>query len=103
MRHIRQLLCTCALVLAGLGATSPSAQADTPGCVNRGEYRQVHKGMTKRRVHQIFDTRGRRVAFSRNGRFTSEIRRYRACPRRSAVSVGYGNRRVRSKSAVWGR
>ena len=100
---MRQLLCACVLVLACLGGTVSLAQAGGQACVNRGEYRQVHKSMTKRRVHRIFDSRGRRVAFSRNGRFTSEIRRYRGCPRRSAVSVAYGNGKVRSKSAVWGR
>ena len=101
---MRQVLCAFALAIACLAGTAASpahAQAEARACVSPGEYRQVHRGMTKRRVHRIFDTRGRRVAFSRDGRFTSEIRRYRGCPRRSAVSVGYGNRRVRSKSAVW--
>jgi hypothetical protein len=34
------------------------ASADTPGCVSKTEYRKIHKGMTKKRVHRIFDTRG---------------------------------------------
>jgi hypothetical protein len=99
---MRQLLCTFALAVACLGGTASPAEAEAPACVNRGEYRQVHKGMTKRGVHRVFETRGRRVAFSKHGRFTSEIRRYRGCPAGSAVSVAYGNGRLKSKAAFWG-
>jgi hypothetical protein len=52
-------------------------------------------------VRRIFDTRGRRTAFARRGGFTFEIRRYRGCARHTAVSVAYGNGRVRGKSASW--
>jgi len=99
---VKQVVCAVVLVFGVLTGGAVPAHADLPAtCVNRGEYRQVHQGMTMRRVHRIFDGRGRRTAFSRHGRFTSEIRRYRGCPHRSAVSVSYGNGRVRSKSASW--
>jgi hypothetical protein len=99
---MKQGLSAFALVLATLTGVSTPAQAAIPGpCVSRGEYRQVHRSMTKHRVHRIFDTRGRRTAFSRRGGVTAEIRRYRGCPRHSAVSVAYGNGRVRGKSASW--
>ena len=96
---MKQGLSAFVFVLATLTAAGVPAQA-TPGpCVSRGEYQQVHRSMTKHRVHRIFDTRGRRTAFSRHGRSTFEVRRYRGCPRHTAVSVAYGNRRVRAKSA----
>ncbi len=83
-------------------ATSPAAAAqDTPRCVTKKEYRKVHKGMTKKRVHRIFDTRGRRDAFAQSGGHTAEIRSYRTCSRFSAVSISYGDGRLDGKSAVW--
>ena len=98
---MKEGLSALVLVLAALTCVSAQAQA-TPGpCVSRGEYRQVHRGMTKHHVHQVFDTRGRPTAFSRRGGFTSEVRRYRGCPRHSAVSIAYGNGRVRTKSALF--
>jgi len=100
---MKQGLSAFVLVLATLTGVSTPAQAAVRGhCVSPGEYRQVHRGMTRHHVHRIFDTRGRRTAFSRHGGVTAEIRRYRGCPRRSAVSVAYGNGRVRGKSASWG-
>jgi hypothetical protein len=34
------------------------AAADTPGCVTRAEYGRVRDGMTRGKVHDIFDTNG---------------------------------------------
>jgi hypothetical protein len=95
---MKHLLCVFALAVATLVVVAPAAQATHRPCVNRLEYILVHRGMPKHRVHRIFDTRGRRVAKHGN----NEIRSYRACTRRSAVSVTYKQRRVRVKSAVWG-
>jgi hypothetical protein len=39
-------------------APAPTASADTPRCVTRGEFDRVQHGMRKARVHRIFDTRG---------------------------------------------
>lgn len=50
-----------ATILVG-GAAGP-ASADTPGCVTRAEFRKASKGMKMTRVHDIFDTRGRRVDY----------------------------------------
>ncbi len=98
---MRRGLSVFVLAAALLTAVGTPTQG-TPGpCVSRGEYRQVHRGMTRHHVHRVFDTRGRRTAFSRNDEFTFEIRRYRGCPRHTAVSVGYGNGRVKGKSASW--
>ncbi len=81
--------------------TAGAAAADTPGCVTRAEYRNVHKGMTKARVARIFDTAGKRDAFARSGQYTSEIRSYNTCSKYSAVAISYGNGRLDAKSAVW--
>lgn len=100
---VKKSLCAFALVATCLIGIPTTAQADTKVCVSPGEYSHVHRGMTKRRVHRVFGSRGRRVAFSRRGRHTSEIRRYRGCPRRSMVSVSYVNGRLRAKSARFPR
>ena len=96
---------SAALVVSPLAFISP-AQADTPGCVTRAEYRAVTKGMTKARVHKIFDTDGRRQAISTSGGYAFEIRSYKTCAPYSAVSVGFekkpgGVLRMSNKSAVW--
>jgi hypothetical protein len=74
-----------ALALAGV------AQADTPGCVTKSEYRHVHKGDSIRRVHRIFDTRGRLQEKGTSGGYPAKLRIYKAC--RSApypaVAVSY--------------
>lgn len=74
-----------ALALAGV------AQADTPGCVTKSEYRHVHKGDSIRRVHRIFDTRGRLQEKGTSGGYPAKLRIYKAC--RSApypaVAVAY--------------
>jgi hypothetical protein len=98
---VKRVLCTVALVLAGIGGTVPPAYADSERCVSRAEFNRVHDGMPKRRVHRIFDVHGHRTVFVKVGRFSTEIRRYRGCPRRSRISVVYGNGRVESKAARW--
>ncbi len=88
-----------ATVAAGfLAATAPSAmtpaQADSPGCVTKAEYRAVDKEMLKSKVHRIFDTNGKRL-YMDHGQITNEGREYRVCrhPRSggSYVQVQYNN------------
>jgi hypothetical protein len=58
---MKRILIVAASALAlGTAAQLPAspAMADTPRCVTRAEFRHVHNGMTKHRVHRIFDTRG---------------------------------------------
>jgi hypothetical protein len=97
---MKRILCALVLAVATLGVAAPAAQADSPRCVTKAEFRSVHVGMTKARVHRIFDTSGRRVTFARVRRYTSEVRRYRPCSRRTAISVSYANRRLDGKSRV---
>jgi hypothetical protein len=90
----------------GVVAVAPVALADTPGCVTHSEYRHVHKGMKKTRVHRIFDTIGHRDAIAHSGGYTSEIRSYKTCSPYSAVSIAYDAGpneplRLSAKSAVW--
>lgn len=101
MRLMLSLLFVIGSIFAVPVAMAPmSAAADTPGCVVRSEYRQVHRGMTKLRVHRIFDTDGRSVSTARG----HEVRTYRAChrPRLSFVSVHFVSGRVLLKFAIWG-
>jgi hypothetical protein len=97
---MKRTLCALVLAVASIGVIAPPADAGNSRCVTRAEYRAVHNGMLKGRVHRIFDTRGHRVAFAQTRRFTSEVRSYRACSRRTAVSVSYANRRVSAKARV---
>lgn len=86
------------IVAAPLAVVSP-AEADSPGCVTRAEFRGVKKGWHRDRVTARFDTAGR-IDFQ-SGNYVS--REYRACrnPRYSSISVTFIAQRVDSKSAYW--
>ena len=97
-------LAALSLCTAGALTVAPPAAADTAGCVSRVEYRKVHDGMTKKRVHRIFDTRGQQSwAMSSGGRYY-ESRDYKPCtsPRWGFVWVDYINGRVDAKTVYWG-
>jgi hypothetical protein len=103
---VKRVVCALALVvscLGGVATTAPPALADSRPCVSKSEFKRVHEGTRQRRVHRVFGTRGRRVAYAQAYGYSAEIRRYRGCKRRTRVSVAYGNRRLRSKSASWHR
>lgn len=89
------LFVICSVVLA----LPTAAAADTPGCVARSEYRQVHAGMAKLQVQRIFDTDGRSVSTARG----HDVRVYRACdrPRLAYVSVHFSSGHVILKFALW--
>ena len=46
-------------VIGSMFAAPLPATADTPGCVVRSEFRQVHNGQSRTRVRRVFDTGGR--------------------------------------------
>lgn len=75
-----------------VGPATLSADA-SHNCVTRGEYRRVERGMTKDRVHRIFDFRGRRDSLFRTGRRVDEFRSYRLCfgGRGSEAFINYDN------------
>lgn len=86
------------LGFAGLsGPVASTAQADSPGCVTKGEFRRVDRGMTRRRVARIFDTNGRLA--SRYGAYAT--RDYNPCARYASVSVEYKHGRVIHKYGFW--
>jgi hypothetical protein len=64
-----------ALAITGMLATAGPVSGDTRGCVSQREFNRIQYGMTKRNVHRIFDTRGRRVWL----RGAQERRVYRYC------------------------
>jgi hypothetical protein len=96
-----------AVAIAAALALAGFAQADTPGCVTKSEYRHVHKGDSIRRVHRIFDTRGRLQEKGTSGGYPAKLRIYKACGSPSStVAVQYHKKpsgvwRLAAKSAVW--
>lgn len=83
---------TLAVIATPLVVVAGPAHAgtDSPGCVTHREFRSVRKGMTKARVQAVFDTAGRRAAYSSAGGFVFEIRTYKVCRSPySTVSIGY--------------
>jgi hypothetical protein len=82
------------LVVAATGllavlAFAPSALADTPDCVTRAEYRAVHTEDSIRRVHRVFDIRGRRLWIDGEGDYKTQKRRYRTCRAHSSVTLWF--------------
>jgi hypothetical protein len=100
-----KLLAALAVVTVASLALVPTASADTPGCVTKTEFRKVHQGDSIRRVHRIFDTKGKQSAYSSGGGYAFQIRDHKGCPTYSFVSISYERKggiwRLDSKSAVW--
>jgi len=94
-----KLMLSLLFVICSVLAVPTPAAADTPGCVARSEYQQVHAGMAELQVQRIFDTGGRSVSTARG----HDVRVYRACvrPRLAYVSVHFSNGHVILKFAVW--
>jgi hypothetical protein len=100
---MRRLAAAAALAIgAGLLVPIQHADADLKAerCVTREEFRKVHDGMAKARVHAIFDSSGRQSW--RLGRY--EVRNYTPCTDRQFgwVTVNYKDGRVDAKRAYWG-
>jgi hypothetical protein len=98
-------------LLAPLVLVPAPAQADTPTCVSRAEFRAVKRGWSIQRVVNRFDVRGRQE-YVDSGDPEYDIpafqsRDYRACPDHSSVWLSFEKEsgdvwRVTSKSAYWG-
>ena len=92
----RLALATAGVLLVTIGPAAPT-QADTPGCVTKGEFKRAKKGMTKAKVHRIFDTSG-----FETGLGDLETRHYDPCAAGGVVQVTYrDNGRLKSKSGSW--
>jgi hypothetical protein len=97
------------VLVSGVVLVGSPAQADTPGCVTKTEFRSVEHGWKKARVHRVFDTRGHQTYYDSGGAYSrpEQWREYRACfhPRWSSIEVDYVKRqgvwRVSLKSAFW--
>lgn len=108
MKHV----IVAAALTASTLAVAPPANADTPGCVTRGEYRSVPLNGTwsKAKVSRVFDTAGERLTIQTTQDATYETRRYRSClnPKYASVEVAFigapgGTRRwAYDKWAFWG-
>jgi len=104
MKKLTRLAIAGVVAFGLTGMTVPAAHADTPGCVSKQEFRKVKDGFKKRRVHRIFDTRGRQTSIFRVGGETYESREYKPCSDRKYgfVWVDYVNGRLDAKYAYWG-
>lgn len=104
---MKRALAVLTIAVAGLVVpTSPALASGTPGCVIKGEYRAVKKGMTKTKVAHVFGTGGKRLSIASSGGYASEIRTYKACSKYSVVSIAFDRRpggafRLSAKAAVW--
>ena len=91
-------LCVLAGALTlGIAAGAPVAVATGGNCASKNEFKKVKKGMSMKRVAQIFDTGGKLAAQS--GDF--QIREYNACTKYGYVNVSYEGGRVTNKSAFF--
>ena len=92
-----------ALTLSPLVLAGP-AEATTPGCVDRAEYRKLSRGMGITKVHRIVNTKGRQTMSG----FGYQSREYKACTDREYgfVDLMYARKRgtwvLDSKFAYWG-
>lgn len=94
---MRKLLAVIALVasttITGVAFAAPAnAGFDSPGCVTRTEFRQIHKGMSISRVVGILDANGTQTdSFNSGGGFAGQTRVYRTCtkPRSSFAGIVY--------------
>ena len=103
---MKSLITVAALAVAASTLVATPAEADSPGCVTRAEYRQVHRGDTRDRVTRVFDTFGHREVHASSGGYQTEVRTYNACSQFSVVSIAFdknGRRpwKLSAKSAVW--
>lgn len=117
MKKLAMIVCASAVLLSGTVALTPAASATapastvsaanrTPGCVTKSEYKKAKKGMTEKKIKQIFGTNGKREARASSGGYVSEIRSYRTCSEFSVVVISFekepgGKLRLDAKDAVW--
>lgn len=99
MNKLAQLVLALVLAVGGTTVLAAPAQAgDTPNCVSKREFKRVKDGMTKARVHRIFDVNGKREYSGSGG----EGRSYRPCegdPDWSYITVNY--ERYKGAKRVW--
>ncbi|MGH3358934.1 MAG: hypothetical protein ACRDO7_09020 [Nocardioidaceae bacterium] len=104
-----------AVLAAGLLLAPSAASAQSTGwdrslderassCVSKKEYRKVQRGTRIRRVHRIFDTRGKQTSTFTIGGVRYQSREYKPCSsqRWGFVSIDYKNGRSTDKYAYWG-
>jgi hypothetical protein len=87
--------------VVAIGAAYPAA-ADTPGCVSRAEFDQVTHGMSRARVHEIFDIDGKQISSVESNGHLMTIRKYLPCTHNSYVAVIYSDAHEIDKDAHWG-
>jgi len=76
-RTTSAILLSVAVASSGVVVSSP-ANGAAGQCVTKKEYKKIRNGMTKSRVHNIFDTNGE-VLFINPGHVHNEAYEYRTC------------------------
>ncbi len=103
--RVRGLIAAVALG-TGLSLTAPMlpvAQADSPGCVKKPEFRKAKRGMTTERIKRIFDTNGSQTFQG----FGYQQREYATCGSQYGfVFIDFNRRagkwKMSGKTAYWG-
>ena len=97
-----------ALAIAPLTVAAP-AQADTPKCVSKPEFKKVQKGWAISRVHRVFDVSGKQTSYMGGSAYypASQSRDYKPCSSQYGfVSIDYEKKsgvwKVTQKYAFWG-
>ncbi len=107
---LRTLMAASTLAVVAPVVLAAPAQADTPDCVSRAEFRAVQKGWSITRVANRFDVTGVQTYYASGDASIDwpayQSRKYNPCPKYSGVYVDFEKEagdvwRVVSKSAYW--
>ncbi|MDQ3628418.1 MAG: hypothetical protein M3419_06370 [Actinomycetota bacterium] len=86
-RMLLSAVLSAAVLVPTTANANPAQSGDaSDDCVTRAEYRAAKHGMTKRRVHDIFGTRGTRIYLIAGN---EERRAYRMCDPSLRLTVVY--------------
>ena len=90
MKRIAAGVLTAAIASLGVQVVgAPVARADTPGCVSKKELNRVgDTDYSMRRIHRIFDTRGRLESKGKEWR----SRTYKGCRKHTSAGVTFERR-----------
>lgn len=100
-KQLVALAAATTVILGGTTLIAPAANADTQGCVTRKEFRKAKPGMARKRVHNIFDTSGKRDGVYVAEGIHMEMRSYNPCAKNGMISVEFTDGKLSSKSAYY--
>ena len=107
---LKTLLAASSLAVAAPVVLAAPAQAETPTCASKSEFRAVQKGWSITRVAHRFDIDGKQISYSSGDSSIDwpayQSRTYKPCAKYSGIYVDFEKEagdvwRVVSKSAYW--